>query len=281
MKKISDEERIEKICKEFLDPMMNTVNEEIKKSKSRLPQIEERERVVQNGLEIGCAFRFLVDLESAELLPLTLHDERFPFDNIIKLKDFLYYVHPAYLTPYLLFGGLAHELTKEAEMEIDDFLKYNYQIMVPLKLPGQQIYSWYLQISKMLTITEYKAIISHCNYYQYIRPAQVTEKIEHQYIGATVLKGFMPDTYFENKLNEHFTAFLKQRFNATQWNVLNNIHQNRLDNNDEEQKSVGLKSKNSIYGSNKKISDILEELTGYSFGKIDNIRIYLRNLGVI
>ena len=274
-KQNNDKEKVfENAYKKYYVDLIQAILEQNGLTKFVYPSKPEQEAIVEECRLIDCAFRFIDQATDDLIKPLFNGDKLYIFSAEISNKDFFRLIHPAFLVPYLIFGGFAYELAAEIQASWREIIKINYQISLPLKLPGQE-YFWYLQKSRVLAINEKNGVLSHINTYSPLRKfKEFSDRGENIFIEATILSNNVVHERFqkllENKMSEYYK---KNVFKKQHWNVIHAHLRGEV---------PAIKyTKLTIYDLNKQIKKLMEVHTGYRFQDINEIIGFLKQIRVI
>lgn len=239
------------------------------------PNEEMQQQIINEALSTNCSFRFMVVPADDKIVPLKQGDLLYRLGNDITIKDFLKLIHPAYLIPYLIYGRFGYELSLQVKAPWQEIIKLNYQVSLPMKLPGEDGYFWYTQNARVLTINENSQVISHINVYTPWRKfLEIADKYENVFIEATIFQDQAVYRKFQEVLRNNIREYYHNDvFKVQHWTIINAHRNNTLDQCGYEQTT--------IYSLNREITQLVEKHTGYKFPDITAIIVYLEDIGAV
>jgi hypothetical protein len=260
--------------KYYVEPLL-PIHDRLSEGKTFYPSLEIQEKIISECAQLDCAFRFIDELDTDIIKPLFPGDKLFTFPSVLTNKDFFSLIHPAYFTPYIVYARLAYEMVQEKEVSVHDLDSLYYQITVPIRMPGENDYYWYLQRNRLLAINENKGVIKQINIYTLLsRFKEFAGRAENNIIEGVFLADNKVSGKFQELLGKRVTEYYKTNvFNSKHWKVI------RAQANGEDiTKEI---PQSSVYDLNKKIKKLVEEHTGYRFVDIKEVLVFLKDIRVI
>ena len=247
------------------------------------PAKKEQEKQLKRIAALPNTFGFKVELDIERISPLL--DLKFPFDKpFFDNKYFCRFIHPNYLIPFLIFARFAYQVASTANLSCEQIYESSYRIPVPLKLPGHEHYSWYIQKAYGLALNQHGQVISHLNLYEFdsICLPMKNGEIENRFIEATLL--------VDNNLNGPFQYFMKERINQylveifqkqyKQWKMIELLKQDSSISNKAMAEILRL-TEETVNSYNKDILHKLRNHLGYQFISIREAIHALTNKGFL
>jgi hypothetical protein len=267
----------EQLYQEYYIRYLKPMDDELSEDCNEEPALEIQEKIKIDCEKIDCAFRFVNELTTDLIEPLFEDDKRYPFSDVFKYKKFFDCVHPDFLPPYLIYAQCAYQAVKEGKFTASDLYNLFYQIEIPIKLPGQKDYCWYLLKGKLLAIDERHNVRRHINMYIFIRPlTQFNEKHERKLIqGLFVVDNNINNRFqkiLEEKVREHFREEVLEK---RHWKVIHAIEKG------EKLASIKEITMSTIYSYTKEINKLITDHTGYNFLNIEEVVVFLQSIKVI
>lgn len=265
----------EKVYQKYYVELIQDILRKVKQNAMEFPDNGEQQRIINEALQINCAFRFIVYPLENRLVPLQKGDNLYRFDDEITIKHFFTLIHPAYLVAYLVYARFAYELTLNVKAPWQEIIKLNFQVLLPVKLPGKDTYFWYTQMARVLTIDENNLVKSHINTYTLWREfMEFKQKPESIFIGATIFQDQAVYQKFQEVLKEEMRKYYRTEvFVKLQHQIVLKAYRN----NDWKDCKYEQTTINSY---NKEIIELMRLHTGYKFPDIHAVIAYLEKLGV-
>ena len=272
-KNISSADIFELRYKKYYQDILVNIIDKSSKHPTIFPSQDEQAKIIERASAIDCSFRYLDDMHEDRIHPLYKTDPLFPFASSVNNRDFFKIIHPAYLIPYLVYGAFAHELVKELKREPIQLLHAEYQINVPVNLPGKRDYFWFTQKTRLLATNEFGQPTRFINYYLPVRKfKEFNDKAENIFIEPAILQNQVLFEALQEILEKKLTAYYQEHvFKGHQ------LHYLTL-------RARGEKTKytpSSVFDMNKQIKGLMELHTGYDFPNIKSTVKYLQQLRVI
>jgi hypothetical protein len=277
MKPKSDKNSIEDLYSKYYVPNLQSFDDELKSGCLEYPSPEIQEKRASEYKKIDCTFRFVNELVADSIRPLFNGDKLYPFSSDIPYKKFFGFVHPAFLSPYQIYAGCAYQTIKEKKVSLHDLNNLFYQIEIPIKLPGEDTYCWYLMKGRILANNENYSVIRHANLFTYLSKfKQFIDRPEHKFIEGQFI--------FENQVNNQFQEYLISK-------VAEHYKANILKTQDliiikalasgKEESLLEKYTPNTISSYKRDTKELIDHHTGYKFKDILEAIDFLKDIGVI
>jgi hypothetical protein len=267
----------DKLYRKFYVRYLKSIDDELSEDSNEGPAPEIQEKIISECKEMHCAFRFVNELTTDTIRPLFDGDKLCPFPPDVKYKKFFDCVHPDFLAPYLIYALCAYQAVKEGKFTVSDLYNLFYQIEIPIKLPGQKDYYWYLLKGRMLTIDERHNVTRHINMYIFIRPfTQFNEKHERKLIQGL----FAIENNVNNKFHEILEGKVREHYKTK---VLKDSHRKiikALVRGEDPLVSTGF-TEETFKSYKRDAKKLITQHTGYNFLDIEEVVEFLQSIKMI